>query len=145
MNREIINELICLSHLMHRKLDSSVCGMQEGGLTGKRAAVLNYIVDVHSEREVLQKEIETVFNIRRSTATSLLQDLERYGYVTRENMPDDARREKIVPTEKAEMCHKAVKDSLRDISKKMEEGLTEEEKADFLSVLDKMKDNLNED
>ena len=145
MKKEIINELICLSHLMHRKLDSSVCGMQEGGLTGKRAAVLNYIVDVHSQREVLQKEIETVFNIRRSTATSLLQDLERYGYVTRENMPDDARLKKIVPTEKAEMCHKAVKDSLRDISKKMERELTDEEKAGFLSVLEKMIVNLNED
>ena len=59
---------------------------------------------------------------------------------------DSAVEQSLRPhTLKEYVGQKAVKDSLRDISKKMEEGLTEEEKADFLSVLDKMKDNLNED
>ena len=144
MERDILKELICLSHLMHRTLNSEACGFMEGGLTGKRAAVLNFVVEASDYRDVMQKEIEAVFEIRRSSATSLLQDLEKLGYVVRENLSYDARCKKIVPTDKARQCYNGVKEGFSKLSIKMGEGLSEEEKDAFFAVIDKMTANLKD-
>ena len=61
-------------------------------------------------------------------------------------LPEDVVEQSLRPhTLREYIGQTAVKDSLSDISKKMEKGLTEEEKAEFLSVLGKMMNNLNED
>ena len=86
--------------------------------------------------------MEKRFNIRRSTATVMLQNLEQKGYIVREAVHSDARMKRIVLTQKAIRHNLAIRDQIDAFNKELEEGLTSEEKKMFLRILDKIKKNL---
>ena len=52
------------------------------------------------DQEIFQKDIEAEFSIARSTATGILQLMEKKGYIQRENLPRDARLKRLTLTEK---------------------------------------------
>ena len=72
----------------------------ESGLSNMQRLVLNYILFQVLKRDIYQKDIEREFQIRRSTATGILQLLEREGFIYRETAEQDARLKKLIPTEK---------------------------------------------
>ena len=55
--------------------------------------------------ETFQKDIEKAYEIRRSTATGILQLLEKNGYLKRQSVSEDARLKKLVLTAKAIEVH----------------------------------------
>ena len=67
---------------------------RHNGLTGPQGLVLGYLYD-HQDKDIFQKDIEATFNIRRSTATGLLQCLEGNGFVKRVSVDYDARLKKL--------------------------------------------------
>ena len=70
----------------------------------------------HREEQVFQRDIEREFSITRSTVTNILQLMERKGYIERRSVPQDARLKKLV--------------------------LTEEENAELMRLLNKLRDAL---
>ena len=87
-----------LSHHLRRRSPVSEGG---GELTHMQRHILFYILMESLNREIYQKDVEEEFHIRRSTATGMLQLMEKSGFITRESVPQDARLKKIVPTKKA--------------------------------------------
>ena len=86
-----------LSHQLKRQM----CILEEdSGLTNMQSLVLHFIAFQTLERDIYQKDVEKAFQIRRSTATGILQCLEKEGYIYRETVERDARLKKIIPTEK---------------------------------------------
>ena len=55
----------------------------------------------NQDRDVYQKDLETEFQITRSTVTSILKLMEKKGYIERVSVEKDARLKKLVLTEKA--------------------------------------------
>lgn len=141
----ILNELLTISHLLHREFDVLSSNDERfEGLTGKRAGLLNYIVEVSEKRYVLQRELEEKFTIRRSTATQLLQELEKYGYITRSRHEDDLRQRVIIPTRKAIECHDIVMEDIEKTHRKMTRDFTDEDFVAFRSVTEKIINNLRD-
>ena len=68
-------------------------------------------------REVYQKDIEEEFRIRKSTATGILQLMEKNGFISRESSKKDARLKRIVPTPKAEALRPEILEHIRDTEK----------------------------
>ncbi len=95
-------------------------------------------------RDIFQKDFEEHFNIRRSTATKMLQLMEKNGFITRQSVESDARLKKIVMTEKAMDMHKKVLSSLTEREIILEKGITPRELETFYRVCDKIKKNLEE-
>ncbi len=89
-----------LSHQMKRK-NSVIAIINDDGLTTMQKHVLKFILLETLHKVVYQKDIEEEFQIRKSTATGMLQLLEKNGFILRESEKKDARLKRIIPTAKA--------------------------------------------
>lgn len=94
--------------------------------------------------ETYQKDVEAEFNISRSTATGLLQNMEKLGYLYREVSEIDSRLKRIVLTEKSIELHKKVILTFDSIESNLLKGFTEEEKEQLFSYLLRLEENLEE-
>ena len=85
-----------ISHQLKRQM---CFHQEESELTNMQKRVLHYILFQSLKKDIYQKDIEKEFQIRRSTATGILQLLEKNGFVIRETVEWDARLKKLVPTD----------------------------------------------
>jgi len=130
-----------ISNLFKREVDRAITDRGIEELTGMQSFVIGYLAR-NSERDVFQKDIEKEFSIRRSTATAMLQLLEKNGYITRVVDSDDARLKKIILTEKALERHKIISQEIDKTEERLYRGLSKEEITAFFKVAEKLKENL---
>lgn len=115
----------------------------EGDLTGMQRAVIGFVGD-HAGQDIFQRDIEATFNIRRSTATGILQLMEKNGYLLRENVPYDARLKKLVLTQRAVEAHTRAMASLDEMDRRMTQGISPGEMDEFFRTAHKMLENLQD-
>lgn len=70
-------------------------------LTMLQRHMLHFIIVGSMHQDIFQKDVEAEFQIRKSTATGILQLLEKKGFICRESVERDGRLKRVVPTEKA--------------------------------------------
>ena len=73
--------------------------------TGVHGWAIRYFYE-NRNKDIFQRDFETRFSIRRSTATNMLKLMEKNGLICRVSVESDARLKKIVLTEKAITIHK---------------------------------------
>lgn len=106
------------------------------GLTSIQTRILGYLRRMEDQgNSAFQRDIEDVFRINRSSVTSVLQTLEKKELILRENVSGDARKKKLVLTEKAKMLQSCVYHTLAKVEQDVRSVFTEEE---FLIFLDYM-------
>ncbi len=113
----------------------------ESDVTMMQGWIIGFLCS-NTDRDMFQKDIEQRFEIRRSTATAMLQLMEKNGYITRHNVDYDARLKKICVTEKAQLLHKSILDRIETTEKQMLKGISNEELDAFFSTMEKMKNNI---
>ena len=111
------------------------------GLTGMQFAIVSYIAKESTERDVFQKDLEQKFDIRKSTVTGILNTMERDGLLLRETVPYDARLRKMILTDKALQAKNNSEQVIDTVENQLSKGLTEEEIATFLTILEKISKN----
>ncbi len=111
--------------------------------TGCHSFALRFFAE-NSDRDIFQKDFEENFSIRRSTATKILQLMEKNGLIERKKVENDARLKKIVLTKKALDIHNKAVENIEVLEQNMLKGISKEEIENFLKVLDKIKANLEE-
>ena len=109
--------------------------------TGVHGWAIRYFYE-NRDTDVFQRDFESRFSIRRSTATNMLKLMEKNGIIYREPVPYDARLKKIVLTEKAIEIHKKATKNIKMVENTLKKGITEEELIVFYNVVDKIKNNL---
>lgn len=130
-----------LSNMLARYLcGRTQCAMMEN-ITGSGGWILGYLAR-NSEREIFQRDLEEKFSIRRSTASKSITLMEKKGLLRRERVDYDARLRRLVLTEKGRELHGIMTQNIEEAEKQLESGLTEQEKNEFLRILEKMKKNL---
>ena len=132
MEHRIGMEIRVLSKYMGRYLDD-IHGI-DCMLSGPQGLIL--------DEEVYQKDIEKYFNIRRSTATGLLNSLEKNGYITKEPVENDKRMKKIKATEHAYSTVEKIDNHVIQLEKIMLDGIDEKEVKQFRDTISKMTLNL---
>lgn len=140
MNRDqhVGRNITMLSNQIRRHIDSF---RKTAGLSGSQGMVLHYIISECEQRELFQKDIEENFNLRRSSATGLLQAMERNDLIRRVSVTQDARLKKIMITEKARGLTLKIEENLEDLEHILANNLTDEEIATFLAISGKMLHN----
>ena len=113
------------------------------GISGAKGNILNYILVESETHSVYQKEIEQEFGLRPSTATEVLKNLEKDGLICRVPEEQDGRYKKIIFTEKAEAIRETLKNEIEGSENLLLEGISEEEKQEFLRIAQKMLENLD--
>ena len=130
-----------VSNLIFRKINqfSRANGVEQG--TPMHGWIVEYLY-AHRDAPVFQRDIERDFSITRSTVTNILQLMERKGYIERQSVPQDARLKMLVLTEKGRELHEKTMLSLHQTDKFVAGLLTEEENAELLRLLNKLKEGL---
>ena len=96
----------------------------------------------HKDEPVFQRDIEREFSITRSTVTNILQLMERKGYIQRLSVPQDARLKQLVLTEEGIRLHEKTLLSFHQTDDYVAGLLTEEENAELLRLLNKLREAL---
>ena len=96
----------------------------------------------HRDEPVFQRDIEREFSITRSTVTNILQLMERKGYIQRQSVPQDARLKQLVLTEEGVLFHEKTMLSFHQTDDYVAGLLTEEENAELLRLLNKLREAL---
>lgn len=109
--------------------------------TGVHGWAIRYFYE-NREKDIFQRDFESRFSIRRSTATNMLKLMEKNGLITRESVPYDARLKKIVLTDKAVDIHKKAVKNIKMIENTLKDGITDDELQAFYKVVDKIKANV---
>lgn len=138
MEHRIGMEIRVLSKYMGRYLDD-IHGI-DCMLSGPQGLILIYLCE--NDEEVYRKDIEKYFNIRRSTATGLLNSLEKNGYITKEPVENDKRMKKIKATEHAYSTVEKIDNHVIQLEKIMLDGIDEKEVKQFRNTISKMTLNL---
>lgn len=111
--------------------------------TGCHSFALRFFAE-NSDRDIFQKDFEEKFSIRRSTATKILQLMEKNGLIERKKVENDARLKKIVLTKKALDIHNKAVENIEVLEQNMLKDISQDQIDNFLKVLDKIKANLEE-
>ena len=130
-----------LSHKLKKRMNANV---QSLGITGVQSRIMHYILVKCPDGPVFQRDVERIFDMSRSTATGILQLMEKNGLILRESMASDARLKSLIPTEKAAQLDAQIGESLRQTVRLLTQGLTNEQLALFREIAARMSANLDE-
>lgn len=129
-----------LSHKLKKRMNAS---MQSLGITGVQSRVMHYILVKCADGPVFQRDVESAFGFSRSTATGILQLMEKNGLILRENVASDARLKSLIPTEKAAHLDEQIGKSLHQAEQCLTHGLSSAQLALFMETAARMSANLD--
>ena len=132
-----------LSRRIDRTIENIPVAGESGKLTGVQFWLLSFLFR-NEGRDIFQRDIESEFKIRRSTATELLHSLEAGGFIRREPVGYDARLKKIVLTDYAEDVRRRIQAQVERAEEMMTHGFTQRELDDFFDYIARFKQNLSE-
>ena len=138
--QRIGSELGMLNNLLKRQMACQPQGEEISHVTGMQGMIIHYLSVADGDR--FQKDVETQFRFRRSTATGILQLMEQHGLLRREPVPQDGRLKRLVLTDKALALHARVMQKLRTTEELMREGISEEDMDTWFRVCGKIRSNL---
>lgn len=111
-------------------------------LTIEQVKLLRFI-EMHSDNNyVYQKEIEKEFEIKRSSVTNILQNMEKSELITRENDPADARIKKVLLTDKGLNLSHDLKDFINGLEELIVKDMSTKEKELFVELLKRALNNV---
>lgn len=131
-----------INHIISRKMDASVIGAIDDNLTISQAYVIDFICNEGKDKDVFQKDLESVFDLKRSSISLMLNNMEKSGLIERMLVKEDGRLKKIVLTEKSIKIYEKISDAIDLIENKLSENITEEEVKVFQNVLNKIRNSL---
>ena len=98
--RHIGRELHTLDMMIGRLVNAYQSKVDEkAGINRMQGWIIGYLYR-HSDEDVFQKDLEAEFQMARSTASGILQSMEKKQLIIRESIPRDARLKRLVLTPK---------------------------------------------
>ena len=136
--KSLVEKYAAMNRRLERYFDSFFA---DSPITSIQGLVLDYLFR-NRETDVFQKDLEEYLEIKGSSVTSILDNLEKNGYVRREAVDYDGRLKKLAITEKAYAIEEDIVERVNGYMYSLFRGIPEEEREVFYSVLCKMIDNM---
>ena len=130
-----------VNHLMERCLYLRHLKGGAGKITASHGWMISYLYH-NMDKEIYQKTMETEFHMAKSTVTSILQAMERSGYITREGVAHDARLKKILLTEEGKKLYRDSEEYIRGVEKRIRGDIPQEDLDVFMRTVMQMEENL---
>lgn len=132
-----------INHIISRKVDAAVINAIDDNLTVSQAYVIDFIYNIEKNKDIFQKDLEKKFDLKRSSVSLMLNNMEKSGLIQRVPVAEDARLKKIVLTEKSIELNEKISNAIDSIENKLSKDLTEEEIKVFYRVLNKIRNSLD--
>ncbi len=127
---------------LNRKMRRCFAGYFAGTpLTSIQGLALHYIIVESQYRDVFPKDLEELLEIKGSSVNSLINNLEKNGYLRRESISNDGRYKKLVLTDKTRAVEDDIVSRVMAYMKNMFAGISEDDLAVFDRVITKMAGN----
>ena len=131
-----------IHHIISRKVDAAVISSIDDNLTVSQAYVIDFISMEGKHRDIFQKDLEKEFDLKRSSLSLMLNNMEKNDLIQRIPVAEDARLKKIILTEKAITLNKKISNAIDSVENKLCKDITLEEINMFYKVLNKIRNNL---
>ncbi|HBS45956.1 MAG TPA: MarR family transcriptional regulator [Paenibacillus sp.] len=112
--------------------------LSELGLNAQQGQMMGYIFE-HQDKGVIQKDLAEHFDRKGATITSMLQGLEKKGYIKRVIPEDNERQKKIYLLKKGSDLVEEFNTIFMEVEKSIIQGLTEAESKSLMNLLMKVK------
>ncbi|MDR0708085.1 MAG: MarR family transcriptional regulator [Treponema sp.] len=132
-------KIIVIGNQIRRLFDGA---FSKVGLTNAQGSTLCFIYTAGRYRDVFQRDVEDEFDLRRSSVTSVLQGLERGGYLHRESVSEDARLKKLVLTDKAIELYERISSLMDETNATIVRGMSNADMSALDRLMSKVKANL---
>ena len=133
-----------IGRIISRKVDAAVIRSIDDNMTVSQAYVIDFISNISSSDDIFQKDLEKEFDLKRSSVSLMLNNMEKNDLIKRVPVAEDARLKKIVLTEKAIGLSEKISNAIDLVENDLAEGITPEEVEVFYKVLDKIRNNLED-
>ena len=128
-----------VAHKMKREIDHANQTLVVSGVQGR---IIGYVRCESKNHDVFQKDIEEHFELRGSSVTSTLQNLEKMGFIVRESIPTDQRLKRIVLTQKALDIHNQITKNIEQVEKEAFSSINKEEEQLLSDLLKRILNNI---
>nr|WP_244905649.1 MarR family transcriptional regulator [Listeria newyorkensis] len=115
--------------------------LRELDLNGQQGRMIGYIFE-NQDRGVIQKDLATQFNRKGASITSMLQGLEKKGYIKRVIPENNERQKKIYVLDKGVALIEEFNTIFAEIEASITQDLTATEAEQLKSLLEKVQDSL---
>ena len=101
-----------INHIISRKMDAAIINTISDNLTVSQAYVIDFISMAGKDKDIFQKDLEKHFDLKRSSISLMLNNMEKNDLIQRVPVAEDARLKKIIVTEKALILNKNISNSI---------------------------------
>jgi MarR family transcriptional regulator, repressor for mepA len=123
---------------LKKRADESI---KELGLNAQQGKIIDYIYE-NQDKNIIQKDLADRFHVRGASITSMLQGLEKRGFIERKIPANNERQKNIYVLPKAVELIEAFNDSFQSVEDEIVQALTEEEKRTLKEMLIKINERL---
>ena len=136
-------EIKTVHNLLKRDFESLPIQKEMKNITAMQKWIIGYLSD-NEDKDIFQRDIEEEFSVRRSTATGILQLMEKNNLIKREPVSYDARLKKIVLTQKALDIQNEINQEIKAHDKKLSQNISKDDLEIFFKVMKQIRKNLGE-
>ena len=133
--KKLMEEFDKLNRKMKRYFDSFFIDTELSSIQG---LILQYLLVETECRDVFLKDLEEFLEVKGSSVTSLINTLEKNGYLKRESLSTDARYKRLVLTDKTYAMKLIINNNVMNYMSSMFQGLPEGDLRIFEQVILKM-------
>ncbi|MCM3271162.1 MarR family winged helix-turn-helix transcriptional regulator [Paenibacillus elgii] len=123
---------------LKKRADESI---KELGLNAQQGKIIDYIYE-NQDKNIIQKDLADRFHVRGASITSMLQGLEKRGFIERKIPANNERQKNIYVLPKAVELIEAFNDSFQSVEDEIVQALTAEEKRTLKEMLLKINECL---
>ena len=139
--KKLMEKFDGLNRKMRRYFDSYFANTP---LTSIQGLTLHYIFVESEHRNVYPRDLEKFLEIKASSVNSLINNLERNGYLRRESISEDARYKRLMLTDQACAVKEEIMQKVTAYMQSMFVGIAEEDLAVFERVILQMSKNTSQ-
>lgn len=137
----ILSQIKSLEKLIVRNITGIGIQNIEAIPTPTQMQIIKYILE-NNDKEVYQRDLEKVLNLRRATVSGVLQTMEKNNLIKRVTDTNDTRTKRIILNEKTKNIFFTYRKKVSELELKITSGISKDELKIFSSVIDKMKENV---
>lgn len=138
------HELAYTNNLIARKIARGGNNKYAMNISPIQVRIVKYLVK-QNNKAILQKDMEYIFNIRRSTVSGVIKTMEKNNIIIRENVKDDNKSKEIKLTDEVYKRANDLVKELKELDLELLKDVNKEDLEVFMRVLKNIQDNLKEE
>ena len=138
------HELAYTNNLIARRIARGGNNKYAMNISPIQVRIVKYLVK-QNNKAILQKDMEYIFNIRRSTVSGVIKTMEKNNIIIRENVKDDNKSKEIKLTNEVYLRANELVRKLRELDLELIKDVNKEDLEVFMRVLKNIQDNLKEE